>query len=52
MQKTKLNKNGLIVLVEPTADDEVQNNFNIIGRAQYSFSTIACIPASKAQNLG
>ena len=50
--KTKLNKNGLIVLVEPTADDEVQNNFNIIGQMYYSFSTIACIPASKAQESG
>ena len=50
--KTKLNKNGIIMLVEPTADDLPENNFNIMGQLYYSFSTIACIPASKSQEIG
>ena len=47
-----LNKNGIIMLVEPTADDLPENNFNIMGQLYYSFSTIACIPASKSQEIG
>ncbi len=50
--KTKLNPNGMILLVEPTADDLPENNFNLIGQMYYSFSTIACIPASKSQEVG
>ena len=40
------------MIVEPYADDKVENNFNIIGQMYYSFSTIACIPASKSQKVG
>ena len=50
--KKKLNPTGLIMLVEPTADDLPENNFNLIGQMYYSFSTIACIPASKSQEVG
>ena len=50
--KSKLNTNGTLMLIEPYADDEVSNNFNLIGQMYYSFSTIACIPASKAQKVG
>ena len=49
--KTKLSPNGMIMLVEPTADDLPENNFNLIGQMYYSFSTIACIPASKSQEV-
>ena len=31
---------------------EVSQNFNLIGQMYYSFSTIACIPASKSQDVG
>ena len=50
--RTKLNPNGIIMLVEPTANDLPENNFNLIGQLYYSFSTIACIPASKSQEVG
>ena len=50
--KSKLNKNGLIMLVEPNASDDISKNFNTIGQMYYSFSTIACIPASKSQEIG
>ena len=36
----------------PYADDEVSNNFNLVGQMYYSFSTIACVPASKSQKVG
>ena len=50
--KSKLNKSGLIFIVEPTASDNIIENFNLIGQMYYSFSTIACIPASKSQEGG
>ena len=50
--KSKLNTNGVLMLVEPYADDNEENNFNIIGQMYYSFSTVACIPASKSQKVG
>ena len=50
--KSKLNANGTLMLVEPYADDEVSNNFNLVGQMYYSFSTIACVPASKSQKVG
>ena len=40
------------MLVEPTAHDLPENNFNLIGQMYYSFSTISCIPASKSQEVG
>jgi hypothetical protein len=50
--KTKLKAGGALMIIEPYADDEVSKNFNIIGQMYYSFSTIACVPASKSQNGG
>ena len=52
IKKSKLNTNGTLMLVEPYADDEVSNNFNLVGQMYYSFSTIACVPASKSQKVG
>lgn len=43
---------GTVMLVEPFANDQVENNFNPIGRAFYGFSTVICTPASKAQEVG
>ena len=40
------------MIIEPFANDEVSQNFNLIGQMYYSFSTIACIPASKSQDVG
>ena len=40
------------MIIEPFANDEVSQNFNLIGQMYYSFSTIACIPASKSQGVG
>ncbi len=50
--KTKLKPGGSLMIIEPYANDEVSKNFNIIGQMYYSFSTIACVPASKSQKGG
>ena len=50
--KTKLKPGGALMIIEPYANDEVSKNFNIIGQMYYSFSTIACVPASKSQKGG
>jgi SAM-dependent methyltransferase len=43
-------KNGIWMLVEPFANDKVEDNFNPLGRAFYSGSTVACVPASLNEN--
>ncbi len=48
----KLSTNGILMLVEPAADDFSGNNFHTMGQMYYAFSTIGCIPTSKAQKVG
>jgi hypothetical protein len=38
------------MLVEPFANDKVEDNFNPLGRAFYSESAVACVPASLNEN--
>jgi SAM-dependent methyltransferase len=44
--QTLKKKNGTWMLVEPFANDKLEDNFNPIGRAFYSGSTMICVPAS------
>jgi SAM-dependent methyltransferase len=44
--------NGVWMIVEPYADDRVENNLNPVGRVYYSASTMFCTPASRAQEVG
>jgi 2-polyprenyl-3-methyl-5-hydroxy-6-metoxy-1,4-benzoquinol methylase len=41
---------GVWTIVEPFANDKVQDNLNPLGRAFYASSTVICIPASLAHN--
>ncbi|MDQ3836494.1 MAG: SAM-dependent methyltransferase, partial [Thermoproteota archaeon] len=41
---------GTWMLVEPFANDKLEDNFNPIGRAFYGGSTVACVPASLNEN--
>ncbi|HYP28830.1 MAG TPA: methyltransferase domain-containing protein [Blastocatellia bacterium] len=50
--KESLAPDGTWMIVEPFANDEVQNNLNPIGRAFYSASTLICTPASLSQEVG
>lgn len=47
-----LAKNGTWLLVEPFANDKVEDNLNPIGRLFYSVSTLVCTQASLAQEVG
>src|SRR6185436_13638342 len=43
---------GTWMIVEPFAEDTVEGNMNIIGRAFYGASTLLCTPASLSQEVG
>lgn len=47
-----LAKEGTWMIVEPFANDRVEQNFNPVGRAYYSASTMICTPASRSQEVG
>jgi len=43
---------GAVLLVEPFAEDQLEDNCNPLGRIFYGFSTVCCTPASLAQEVG
>ena len=43
---------GVWMIVEPMAGDQVEENLNPIGRTYYAFSTFLCTPASLSQQVG
>ena len=47
-----LTENGAVLLVEPFAGDDVENNLNPIGRLYYAASTAICTPNSRSQEVG
>jgi hypothetical protein len=47
-----LHPEGTWMLVEPFANDRVEENLNAVGRVFYSASTLICTPASLAQEVG
>ena len=48
--QTLKKKDGTWMLVEPFANDRLEDNLNPIGRVFYSGSTIICVPASLNEN--
>lgn len=50
--RQSLSKNGMWMLVEPFANDKLEDNLNPVGRIFYGASTLVCTPASKAQEVG
>jgi len=44
--------NGTWMIVEPFANDRLEENLNPVGRLYYAGSTMICTPASKAQEVG
>jgi SAM-dependent methyltransferase len=50
--RASLAPEGTFMLVEPFANDQVQDNLNPIGRVFYSVSTLVCTPASLSQEVG
>ncbi|HEX5736785.1 MAG TPA: class I SAM-dependent methyltransferase [Blastocatellia bacterium] len=47
-----LKKDGVWMIVEPFANDKVEDNLNPVGRIFYSASTMICTPASLSQEVG
>ena len=47
-----LNSNGAWMIVEPFANDKLEDNLNPIGRVYYGASTFLCTPASLSQEVG
>jgi SAM-dependent methyltransferase len=46
-----LKPDGTVLLVEPFANDKLEDNINPVGRAFYGFSTVICTPASLSQDV-
>jgi SAM-dependent methyltransferase len=47
-----LDPDGTWLIVEPYANDEVEDNLNPVGRVYYAASTLLCTPASLSQEVG
>ena len=47
-----LKPDGTCMIVEPFANDSLQENLNPVGRAFYAFSTMICTPSSISQEVG
>jgi SAM-dependent methyltransferase len=47
-----LDGDGTWLLVEPFANDRVEDNLNPVGRVYYNASTLICTPGSLAQEVG
>ena len=47
-----LRPDGTWMIVEPFANDRVEENLNPVGRVFYAASTLICTPCSKAQEVG
>jgi SAM-dependent methyltransferase len=45
-----LKSNGSVMIVEPFANDRLEDNLNPLGRMYYAASTMACVPGSMASN--
>lgn len=48
--RAALNDDGTAMIVEPFANDNVQDNLNPVGRVMYGASTQICVPVSLARN--
>lgn len=50
--KQALADDGTVMIVEPFANDTLQENLTPVGRLYYSGSTCVCVPASMSQEVG
>jgi hypothetical protein len=50
--RSQLADDGTWLVVEPNANDNLEDNLNPVGRVFYSASTQICTPASKSQEVG
>ena len=50
--RSTLKPDGTWMVVEPYAENAAEDNHNPVGRIFYSASTMLCVPASLAQEVG
>jgi SAM-dependent methyltransferase len=50
--RASLKPDGTWLIVEPYANDRLEDNLNPVGRIYYSASTFICTPASRSQEVG
>ena len=50
--RESLRKDGSWMIVEPFANDRLEDNLNPVGRIYYAASTFICTPASRSQEVG
>jgi len=50
--RESLKPDGTWMIVEPFANDKLEDNLNPVGRIFYSASTLVCTPASLSQEVG
>ena len=50
--RTSLALHGTFMIVEPFAQDRLEDNLNPVGRMFYAASTMVCTPGSRAQEVG
>ncbi len=50
--RASLKPDGTWLIVEPFANDRLEDNLNPVGRIFYSASTFICTPASRSQEVG
>lgn len=50
--RSALKPDGTWLIVEPFANDRLEDNLNPVGRIYYSASTFICTPASRSQEVG
>ena len=50
--KRSLKPSGTWMIVEPFANDRLEDNINPVGRVFYSVSTFICTPVSRSQEVG
>jgi 2-polyprenyl-3-methyl-5-hydroxy-6-metoxy-1,4-benzoquinol methylase len=48
--KKSLKPDGTCMMIEPMANDKVEENLNAVGRTYYAASTLVCVPNSLADN--
>lgn len=50
--RQSLDQDGTWMIVEPNANDRLEDNLNPVGRVYYAASTFLCTPSSLAQEVG
>jgi ubiquinone/menaquinone biosynthesis C-methylase UbiE len=50
--RASLAPDGTWLIVEPAASDNLEDNFNPVGRVYYNFSTFLCVPSAMSQKGG